>query len=68
MIQVSINSSKQMLKTGSTVFAALKVLGRENEIMLAVAVNQIFIPKTQWSCTELQDRDEIDVLNPVSGG
>ena len=68
MIQVSINNSKQMLETGTTVFAALKVLGRENDIMLAVAVNQMFIPKTQWSGTELQDRDEIDILNPVSGG
>lgn len=68
MIQISINNNRQTLETGATVLTALEVLGRENDIMLAVAVNQTFVPKTQWLDTELKDRDEVDILNPISGG
>ncbi len=68
MIQVSINNKQQMLEAGSTVLDALKILGRDNEAMLGVALNQTFVSKTQWAETQLNDKDKVDILNPISGG
>ena len=68
MIQVSINNKQQTLEAGSTVFDALKKLGRDDEAMLGVALNQTFVSKTQWAETLLNDNDKVDILNPISGG
>ena len=68
MIQVSINNIQQTLEAGSTVLDALEMLGRENETMLGVALNQTFVSKTQWAETQLNDNDKVDILNPISGG
>lgn len=68
MIQVSINNKQQTLEDGSTVLNALKILGRDDEAMLGVALNQTFVPKIQWAETQLKERDKLDILNPISGG
>ncbi len=68
MIQISINNQQQTLKNGSSVLNVLMMLGREDETMLGIAVNQTFIPKAQWAQTELKENDQMDLLNPISGG
>ncbi len=71
MINVSINNMIKPLKTGSTVFSALQVLGYlsdGNAVMLGVAINKTFIPKDQWASTKLENNDQVDVLNPICGG
>jgi len=68
MIQVSINNNQQTLEAGSTVLDALTILERNDETMLGVALNQTFVPKTQWAETRLKDNDKMDILNPISGG
>jgi len=50
------------------VLDALKMLGRDDEAMLGVALNQTFVSKTQWAETQLNDNDKVDILNPISGG
>ena len=68
MIQVSINNSLETLDEHCTILKALEVLGYTKTGMLGIAVNQTFIPKDQWDQTELKDNDQLDILNPVSGG
>ncbi len=68
MIQVSINNQLETLDRNCTVLKALDVLGYQKTAMLGVAINQTFVPKDQWAETELNDRDKVDILNPVSGG
>ena len=68
MIQVSINNSLETLDEHCTLLKALEVLGYKKTGMLGIAVNQTFIPKDQWDQTELNDNDQLDILNPVSGG
>ena len=68
MIKVSINNSITALESDTSVLNALKILGYETTSMLGVAVNQIFVPKDQWASTCLQENDQIDILNPISGG
>lgn len=68
MIQVSINNSLETLDEHCTILKALEVLGYTKTAMLGIAINQTFIPKDQWDQTELSDQDQVDILNPVSGG
>ena len=68
MIQVSINNSLETLDKHCTILKALEALGYTKTAMLGVAINQTFIPKDQWDQTELKDQDQLDILNPVSGG
>ncbi len=68
MIKVSINNSIEKLDSNTSILKALESLGYKNTVMLGIAVNQVFIPKDQWANTYLQENDQVDILNPISGG
>ncbi len=68
MMKVSINNSIEGLESNASVLKALESLGYKSTAMLGVAVNQVFIPKDQWADTYLQENDQVDILNPISGG
>lgn len=67
-MKVSINNSIEELESDASVLNALETLGYESTAMLGIAVNQMFVPKDQWALTYLQENDQIDILNPISGG
>ena len=68
IMKVSINNLIEELDSNTSVLKALKSLGYKSTTMLGVAVNQVFIPKDQWANTYLQENDQVDILNPISGG
>jgi len=68
MIQISVNNAIQHLPERSTIEQVVELLEYNDRTMLGVALNQIFIPKEQWSLTQLKNQDQLDILNPVSGG
>ncbi|HIQ14080.1 MAG TPA: sulfur carrier protein ThiS [Leucothrix sp.] len=68
MIQISVNNIIQHLPKSSNIEQAIEALEYSDKAMLGVALNQVFIPKDQWSVTFLKDQDQLDILNPVSGG
>ncbi len=68
MIKVSINNEIQALANECSVRQALEALGYDANAMLGVAVNQTFVSKADWAQTLLKENDQVDILNPVSGG
>lgn len=68
MITVSINNDRVELSNSTTVSDALVKLGYDSDGMLGVAVNKTFVPKDQWPDKQLEDNDQVDILNPISGG
>ena len=46
---------------------ALKSLGYECR-KVVVAVNETFVPRTDWSTHKLQSNDRIEVLSAIQGG
>lgn len=68
MIKVSINNKLEDFEAGTTVLSAIEKLGFAGDAMLGVAVNKIFVSKDQWAEKTLEDKDQVDILNPVSGG
>jgi len=68
MIKVSINNKVEDFVAGTTVLKAIESLGYAGDAMLGVAVNKVFVSKDHWAEKILHDNDQVDILNPVSGG
>ena len=68
MIKVSINNIIETFDPNTKLNQALNQLGYTEHTMLGVAINQNFIAKDDWETTILNDSDQVDILNPVSGG
>ena len=68
-MNVQINGQHHSLVVGTTVLMIVaKFCGSENASGVAVAVNQIVIPRHQWKTSEIQNSDQIEVLWASSGG
>jgi sulfur carrier protein len=66
-MQISFNG--QLLQTDCQLLSQL--LEAQNlhlKTSLACAVNQHFVPRSQWPTYTLQAGDKIDVVAPVAGG
>jgi sulfur carrier protein len=64
---ISINGAPHDLAEGSTIAQAFVVLKLEiNDFV--IALNQTFIPRSQYLQTQLQNNDAIELLSPMAGG
>ncbi len=68
MISVSLNNETRELRPDTSIAAALQLWGYAADAPLAVAVNQAFVPRQRYPDTLLQDRDQVDIVQPISGG
>lgn len=48
-------------------FVALRLNGKEPR-GIAVAVNDMIIPKSKWNETELKENDNVEIVHAVQGG
>ena len=46
----------------------LQQRGYDAGAAIACAINQQFVPRSQWAQRELSDGDRIDVVSPITGG
>ena len=64
---ININGTSHDLAEGSTIAQALVTLNLEiNDFV--IALNQTFIPRSQYLQTQLQNNDAIELLSPMAGG
>jgi sulfur carrier protein len=67
IINIRINGIRHEIEKGSTISQALVVLNT-NTINFVIALNQTFIPRSQYSNTLLHNNDAIELLSPMAGG
>ena len=68
-MNVHINGQLRSLNIGTTVqMIVVLFCGSESATGVAVAVNQVVIPRHQWGTTEIHDADQIEILWASSGG
>jgi sulfur carrier protein len=66
---LSISLNGKHLQTGElTLQALLLAQGYELTAAFACAINNAFVPRTQWAARHLQHGDRIDVVTPITGG
>ena len=67
MIRISINNEMEEISQNATVNDVLENFKYINK-KVAVAINQEFIAKENYSTTLIQDEDCIDIISPIAGG
>jgi sulfur carrier protein len=65
-MRLKIND-KEVKFTG-TLTELLNVHGFGDRIGIAIAVNEIVIPRAEWQSHELKEGDEILIITPAQGG
>ncbi|WP_020413582.1 sulfur carrier protein ThiS [Microbulbifer variabilis] len=66
-MQVLINGETQSLESPLKLSVLLQQLGYRGETF-AVAINGGFIPRTEYSNTQINNGDSLDIVAPVVGG
>lgn len=67
MIQISINNNSQAVASGTTISdLLLEISQQENGI--AIAINNIVIPKINWTKHQLKSNDNILIIKATQGG
>ena len=67
-MNIIINEKPYRIKNGATIDEALKEAQIENRFGIAVAVNNVVIPKALWEDTPLYPHDQITIINAIFGG
>ncbi|TDD70249.1 sulfur carrier protein ThiS [Jiangella aurantiaca] len=70
---VTINGDVVAFDTGATLGDVVlrtmtKPDGTYSDSGIAVAVNQIVVPRSDWAATPLQPDDKIEIISAVQGG
>lgn len=67
MISLFLNGEQKTIATATPLSQAI-VSWQYTESSFAVAINQTFIPRSEYDNVLLQDGDRIDVVSPMQGG
>ena len=67
-MNIIINEKPYRIKDDATITEALKEAHIENRFGIAVAVNNVVIPKTLWEDSTLSPNDQITIINAIFGG
>jgi len=68
MMTIQLNGKSHSLPESSTLTDMIASLNLSTTIPNAIAVNRIFIPKTNHQETILQPNDKVDIITPMQGG
>lgn len=66
-IQVSVNGTITQLASQATLASLVQIYNPDG-LPVAVAVNEEFVPRSQYAATQLTAGDTIDIVSPVGGG
>ena len=66
-IDVSMNGERIAVEA-TTLKALLLARGYKLEVAFACAINNIFVPRPQWSERLLENGDRVDIVTPITGG
>lgn len=65
-MKITLNQQATDLQANATVADALAQM--QAKPPFAVAVNTVFVPKTQYAAHTLSEGDKMEVISPVTGG
>ncbi len=73
-MKISINGISYEIEEDSSITQALALSNPPNSgtqtklESYVIALNQTFVPRSQYPLTKLQDNDAIELLSPMAGG
>jgi sulfur carrier protein len=66
-MRLSVNGEEREIEAGATIEKLLDDLGLRAR-RVAVEVNREVVTRDAWPCTELHDRDLVEIVQFVGGG
>ena len=66
-MRILLNDNEQLIDEATALSSLLKAHGN-NEGAFAIAVNDTFIPRSDYESTILNDGDRVELLIPMQGG
>lgn len=66
MISIQINGENKMI--GEQNLAAILEQYADAKSPFAIAINEQFIPRDQYSSTQLKPGDRVEIVSPMQGG
>ena len=66
-MKIIVNGKETQLEQSHDVQKALHELGYEGT-HFAVALNEDFVPRSEYANTPIQEGDKLEVLSPIRGG
>ena len=67
MISVTLNGEAREMSDSLTLSVAMGSWSYQGD-SFAVAINETFIPRSQYGQTEIKNGDSIEVVSPLEGG
>jgi len=67
MISLFLNGEQKSIATDTLLSQAI-VAWHYNEPHFAVAINQAFVPRSEYESTLLKHGDRVEVVSPMQGG
>ena len=67
-MKVRIGNSEIEIKSGTSLIETLEGVGISDQNGVAIAINNIVIPKSGWVAHQLEDGDQITVIKATAGG
>ena len=68
MPTVFLNNKSFLLDINSSLNTALEKNGIQNQKGIAVAVNNVVVPKVEWQTKILNENDKITIIRATQGG
>ena len=66
-ITLKLNNEMITVEKNTTLATLLDQLGYQDQ-SFAVAINECFIPRNQYSTTQLNTDDRVEIVTPMQGG
>lgn len=66
-MKITLNGKAQNLEAPLNLYDVIEQQGYV-EMLIAVARNGEFVPKTNYKDTDLQDGDDLEIVSPQQGG
>ena len=66
-MKILLNDNEQPIEDATTLSSLVKTHGND-ESAFAVAVNDTFIPRSDYEATVLREGDRVELLVPMQGG
>ncbi|EPJ54964.1 MAG: hypothetical protein OFPI_04980 [Osedax symbiont Rs2] len=67
MLNISVNNQEFSVAEDCNLVQLILAAGFADQ-RIALAVNGEFVPKAQYSTTQLSQRDRVDIVKPIGGG
>ncbi len=65
---VFVNGQEESVEVNANIQTLLAKIGQEGKGGIAVAINEVVVPKGEWGSAQLQENDKVLIIKASQGG